>query len=979
MSKTFTKKLTGLFATMCAACLMFGFSFSENVRPVSAETETDGESENVLYKQDFSGELEGDLAEHMTVSDGAATITDEDLFMLPVTDFAESNNYVVEFDLKLDGSSSFYLHLVGLNGTNPEAPDNIYLGIEGNGAYILVSDNSGNRVYNNSTIASGGIDATAVDLSGFAKFQLVHYEGYLEVWVNGTRRCVTHLSNFGNNMYQTRAPLKEGKITGFGIDVDNANAFTIDNISIYEATPFNTSATYTNDSESVSSSRTFDLSARNLYHDNFKVEGTFSLADTEKTGYYPTIKLYGMNASLLSTSGKEYSLNIQSRVDNAVFNPEICWQPEGETQWGNQAGEAVTFEQGDRIEYRVEVYGDNVDYYLGGNLAISTTFEEMGIEKGHLQYITIMSGNGGVYWTDFSYTGFENEVAAEVSASDTTVMAGSSVTFNADLFGSAEGDFSWYVNGEKQSEESMTLVLSDLAAGTYTVQYKSDTIASEEVVVTVVDKMVTISSEKTEIYPTEEITVTAVLQGDFEGETFAWYLNGEKQEQTGTSATFASLAAGTYTVQYKSESSASNEFVFTVLESKLEVTTEKNSYENGEKATFTAEMTGLSETEEIFWYVDGVKQEGVSGETFELDMGAYATGDKVIVYAETSSGVRSNEVTVSVSFDVMKEIQDNEYYKTIYEDKIEEGGTYGNFSVGKDENGELYLYSAVENAGTSYVLNAKMPSNVNYMLEYDLYIPADVSSTSYIYPCLTGLNSQYPAGLVELAWEVNEEGVRPYVKDQSTNKEYLHTDYGCGLDLTYEGGIAKKGDWNKISVAVSGKYIAMYINGEMALFFQMPTATVPSGCSFNLYPDGGAGVVPVRIRNISFSGVVEPAPDLVSVNVSLSSVNVKAGETVTATATLNPFNAEANEIAWYVNGEKMEGNELSYRFSSDTPWEYKIYCEIDCVKSAEKTITVTAADGGEDDEGGCGSVSGLGAIAAATAVAFIAVRKKKNK
>ena len=77
-------------------------------------------------------------------------------------------------------------------------------------------------------------------------------------------------------------------------------------------------------------------------------------------------------------------------------------------------------------------------------------------------------------------------------------------------------------------------------------------------------------------------------------------------------------------------------------------------------------MTGLPETEEIFWYVDGVKQEGVSGETFELDMSAYATGDKVIVYAETSSGIKSNEVTVSVSFDVMKEIQDNEYYKTIY-------------------------------------------------------------------------------------------------------------------------------------------------------------------------------------------------------------------------------------------------------------------------------------------------------------------------
>ncbi|MFQ7077062.1 MAG: hypothetical protein ACLRSW_03525 [Christensenellaceae bacterium] len=185
----------------------------------------------------------------------------------------------------------------------------------------------------------------------------------------------------------------------------------------------------------------------------------------------------------------------------------------------------------------------------------------------------------------------------------------------------------------------MTLVLSDLAAGSYTVQYKSDTIASKEVVITVVDKMVTISSEETEIYPTETITVTAVLQGDFEGETFAWYLNGERASRN--LCHVCQSTAGKYTVQYKSESSASNELVFTVLESKVEVTTEKNSYENGEKATFTAEMTGLPETEEIFWYVDGVKQEGVSGETFELDMSAYATGDKVIVYAETSSESRA--------------------------------------------------------------------------------------------------------------------------------------------------------------------------------------------------------------------------------------------------------------------------------------------------------------------------------------------------
>lgn len=976
MSKTFTKKLTGLFATMCAACLMFGFSFSGNSRPVSAETETDGESENVLYKQDFSGELEGDLADNITVSNGEGTVSSNTMFNLPIETMAESNNYEVSFDLKLTGTTEFYVHFVGLDGTNQ---NNIYLCIIAQGTYLRVTDNYGHDIYNNTGDLHGGLDATPVDLSGYANFRFVYFEGYLELWVNGTRRCVSHLCDFGNNNYMTRSPIEEGKITAIAMHAQNANSAVLDNIKVTEAVGGITEYSETNEGTNVTASKIFPLSAENLYRENFMVEGTFHVVDGTATGYYPTINLYGLNASLRSNNQKEYSVNVQAFVEGTSFLPQIMWQPEdAEIAWNNVSGEKVTVEEGQDFTMRIEVYGEYFDLYINGDLSVSTTFEEMGLEQGRVQYIRIQSGGGGAYWTNFSYTGFENEAAAEVTASDTTVMAGSSVTFNADLFGAAEGNFAWYVNGEKQSEESMTLVLSDLAAGSYTVQYKSDTIASKEVVITVVDKMVTISSEETEIYPTETITVTAVLQGDFEGETFAWYLNGEKQEQTGTSVTFANLTAGKYTVQYKSESSASNELVFTVLESKVEVTTEKNSYENGEKATFTAEMTGLPETEEIFWYVDGVKQEGVSGETFELDMSAYATGDKVIVYAETSSGIKSNEVTVSVSFDVMKEIQDNEYYKTIYEDKIEEGGTYGNFSVGKEENGELYLYSAVENAGTSYVVNAKMPSNVNYMFEYELYIPADISSKSYVYPCLTGLNSQYPTGLVELAWEVNPEGVRPYIKDQGANKEYLHTDYGCGVDLTYEGGVAKKGDWNKISVAVSGKYIAMYINGEMVLFFQMSTATVPSGCSFNLYPDGGAGVVPVRIKDISFSGVVEPAPDLVSVNVSLSSVNVKAGEKVTATATLNPFNAEANEIAWYVNGEKVGGNELTYIFTSEAPGEYKIYCEIDGVKSAEKTITVTAGEGKDDDKG-CGSAAGLGTFAAAVAVAFIALRKKKKQ
>lgn len=981
MSKSLAKKLTCLLAALCAVCLAFGILFSWSGRPVSAGAE--GGDENVLYSQDFSNALEGDLANSITASDGEGTVTSNAMFNLPVETMASSNNYSVEFDLKLTGTTEFYVHFVGLDGTHD---DNIYLCVIAQGTYLRVTDNYGHDIYNNTGDLHGGLDATPVDLSDFATFKLIHFEGYIELWVNGTRRCVSHLCDFGNNNYMSRSPIEEGTITAIAMHAQNANAAVLDNIKVTEAVGASTSYSEHNPSDSVSSSKIFPLSAVNLYRENFMVEGTFYVADGTQTEYYPSINLYGLNASLLSHNGKEYAVNVQTYANGTTFLPQIMWQPEDpETAWNNRTGSEVTVEQGQTLTLRVEVYGDNFVLYVNGEQSVSTTFTEMGLAEGRVQYIRIQSGGKGVYWTDFRYEGFESDNAAMVTTSSpSTVLAGTDVTFEADLFGTKEGDFSWFVNGEEQSETGMTLTLSDAAAGTYTVQYKSDTVSSEEVTVTVVDKMVTISADKTEIYPTEEVTVTADMQGDFTGETFAWYVNGAAQAETASSITLSGLAAGTYTVQYKSAETESNTITFTVLDSKIEVTTEKSNYLAGETAEFTAELSGMAEDTAIEWYVNGEKQDGASSATFELDLSALEAGDSATVYA-MAAGVQSNEVSVRVAFDVKEQIEGDEYYKTIYEDVLEAGGTYGNFSVGEDEDGSLYLYSEVQNASTYYTVNATMPSGVDYMFEYDLYIPGDISTTNFVYPTLAGLNSTYPAGQVEMAWEVNAEGVRPYVKDQSTNREYLHTEYGFGLDLTYEGGIAKKGDWNTITVAVSGSYISMYINDTLALFFEMPTATVASGIGFNLFPDGGAGVVPVRIRNIVISGVSEPAPDLTAVNVSLSGISVEVGGTITATASLTPFNAEANEISWYVNGEKVDGaTALTYAYTAETAGEYTIYCVIDGIQSASRTFTVTAAGGGN---GGGGSNTGLWiglgiglgvVVIAAIVVIVIVVRKKKN-
>lgn len=179
----------------------------------------------------------------------------------------------------------------------------------------------------------------------------------------------------------------------------------------------------------------------------------------------------------------------------------------------------------------------------------------------------------------------------------------------------------------------------------------------------------------------------------------------------------------------------------------------------------------------------------------------------------------------------------------------------------------------------------------------------------------------------------------------------------------------------------------MYVNGEITMFFNMPTATVPSRVSFNLYPDGGSGVVPVRIKGIEVSGIVEPAPDLVSVSLSVSNVETEVDGTITVRANLNPFNAEANVIEWYVNDVKVEGqNTLNFTFSASATGEYNIHCVIDGIKSEVRTVKVVGAGGGNGAGDGATLpgwaiaiiVIGALAVVGGAAAGIVIAMKKKN-
>ena len=988
MSKSLRTKLVFALSSLCAVLIALSFAFAMTVKADGTQVPAEPEGVNVVYSENFDSIPAG--FDNLELTSNGALIK-SGIFALPIAeaDLPASNNYEVEFDLflKTDAVARVVFKGLAVDKQTGNAGD-ISMRVEAGGTYWILDAGNNQQIYNNSGTDHGALDATPVPLTeSAARVKLVHFEGYVELWVNGTRRIVTHLEGFGNNNYNTRGTFDEGKITAIEFSSDANNSMCLDNIKVTEAVGKSTSYTETN-SATGAYGKTFSLSAQNLYHENYVIETTFNVFDSSKSDYFPTLRLFGINNSLKATYGGEnaYFINVQSHVSGNVFNAGIYYHtPEHlNGDWAGIAGSKTVESDADgNMVYRLEVYGDNLDFCLNGEKVISTTFTEMGFPKGSLQYIVVRdtNANTGSAWTSFSYYGYEGQTAAVIKADKDRVMAGETLTVTADVYGNKEGEeFFWYIDGVKQSEEGLTLTVTDLSEGEHVIVYKSENVESNEIKVSCSDRRITISLEDKDktFYPIDEIKVNAGLEGDFTGETVVWYLNGEALEEAGETLTLSGLAAGDYTLVYKTDGVTSNVISFTVNEGFVTVTTEKGSYFNSENATFTAELTGISEDAAIKWFVDGVEVAGETGKTFTLSLSDVTIGSQILVKC-TANGSESEEVPVSVVYDVYDKITNDENYKVLPQVAIEEGGGYGDYLVGSDDEGN-YLYSGKQagEGGPYWQYSGEMPTGIAFIFSYKLYIPADINGIYYVYPCLQGMNSKYPNMAMETAVEVNAKGLRPYIKDQGTNKSYDADSYGFGKDLTYGAGIVDKGEWFDICVAVDGMYISMYINGEIVLFFRLATATVSSSVSFNMWPDAG-DTIPVRMKDIKFACIEEPLPDLTAVTITVSETEIEAGGSVTFTARPNPFNAETNNIVWYVNGKAVEGNGLTYVFTSDKGGEYKVYCTIDGITSNERTITVTAAPGGGNPAllwSLVGVGIGLVVIGGGVAVFFI-IRKKK--
>jgi hypothetical protein len=206
------------------------------------------------------------------------------------------------------------------------------------------------------------------------------------------------------------------------------------------------------------------------------------------------------------------------------------------------------------------------------------------------------------------------------------------------------------------------------------------------------------------------------------------------------------------------------------------------------------------------------------------------------------------------------EIESELKYDIAFEQAIQESDTYGDFCVGSDADG-LYLYSSSRSATTSFAFEGYSPTSSVYAMEYQLFVPETIDQAYYCVPILTGLNQAQPDAMIETGITVSPTGLEPYIKDQTDNTMYSIVSDGNDINLSYNGGIVKQGDWNKIYLLVDSvnSAISMSINDEKVMSVEDMNTGLASAISINMLSEGGTGMAPLRIKGIKFYEGPPPA------------------------------------------------------------------------------------------------------------------------
>ncbi len=219
------------------------------------------------------------------------------------------------------------------------------------------------------------------------------------------------------------------------------------------------------------------------------------------------------------------------------------------------------------------------------------------------------------------------------------VFTGTTVTFTAGNIGGGSGNrrYEWYINNTKQSYTGTTFVKKFDGAIPYTVKFKviDTTIPSyakeKSVTITVYNRLnypnLSIESPGGHIVKGTTVTVNGSYNGGGSGNyRYEWRVNDVVQSYTGTKLVKKLDGAGSYTIKFRViDKTIPGHFKENLLTIKSynplntpSITANKAPHiVKGTSVTFTASGIGSgSGSRRYEWYVDGIKQNGKTANTF---------------------------------------------------------------------------------------------------------------------------------------------------------------------------------------------------------------------------------------------------------------------------------------------------------------------------------------------------------------------------
>lgn len=377
----------------------------------------------LLYSQDFTAQPTDDLGNYVSVENGVANVTANNvLFWLPVNQWLDTNAYEISFDMAFSGTSEqMFIHLPGLNSTDPNV--NVYLAIQGDGYMCLNCWYEGNwrLVYNFNTFFGGANANPLVWGTDMHAFRIVILGDAIELWIDNVKYLSTNLSAFGGltngNPANASANIPVGPLAGIGFHPLAPNVFKMDNLIVKEIKAGKDPVVLEDDTALPNLPIAApNNSAVNFAHDNYKVEATFDVIGEAAIYTNACMLLVGANGvtGCIDAVGAT-SINVQLNVNGDGTATPVMYHYTPTAGWLGVNGTTITLPTEGTLTMKFVSCGDKIFWYINDALVLSTTYSANGMIANHICSLGLFEIAGALEYSTYTYTALTEAEIAQYS------------------------------------------------------------------------------------------------------------------------------------------------------------------------------------------------------------------------------------------------------------------------------------------------------------------------------------------------------------------------------------------------------------------------------------------------------------------------------------------------------------------------------------------------------------------------------------